>query len=396
MGPSRYVVWQKLEGYSQLFHQSDMAISLKLNDTHRRLLILLRRNQPISRAALGKLSGLGSGTVTQITRDLLLAGLIKEGDRIRGGRGQPALPLMLDPAGALSFGVGMIPGRLRVVAIDFAGAVVDEAVAETSGNGPDAIAAIVAGQIDQICKKVRLHDRSRILGVGFALPGFFSDDHEHMHVVAEHATLRSNKLREAFSEALGLPCWIENDATAAAIAEFYLQGEGADSLVTLLINYGIGAGLVLDGQPFRGGFGNAGEVGAFFPLDRPRPSGTDLLQTLRGADVQVSSLSDIAYEGVKERAVCDAWADRAGEQLRALIGAAWSWLDPELVVVAGALPSDLLQEVVRRAAVKEAFDEHPHRPRPTVRASSVGSGVSAVGAAHIPLHEFTRPRNNNT
>lgn len=373
-----------------------MVSSLKLNDTHRRLLILLRRNQPISRAALGKLSGLGSGPVTQITRDLLLAGLITEGDRIRGGRGQPALPLMLDPAGALSFGVSLIPGRIRVVAIDFAGAIVDETVAQTSDNGPATIAGIVSGQIEQICKKVRLHDRNRILGVGFALPGFFSEDHERMHVVPEHATLRSNRLSETFSQHLGLSCWIENDATAAAIAEFYTQEEGADCLVTLLINYGIGGGLVLDGQPFRGGFGNAGEIGAFFPLDKPRPSGTDLLQRLGEAGVQVAALSDIAYAGDAERAVCDAWARRTGGQLRELIASAWSWLDPALVVIAGALPSDLLQEVVRQVAAEEAFNEHPHRPRPTVRASTIGSGVSAVGAAHIPLHEFTRLRVSNS
>lgn len=371
-----------------------MGVSLKLNDTHRRLLTLLRRHQPVSRAELGKLSRLGSGPVTQITRDLLLAGLIAEGERIRGGRGQPALPLMLNPAGALSFGVSMIPGKIRVVAIDFAGTILDEAVAETTDNGPATIAGIVSGQIEQICKKTRLHDRNRILGVGFALPGFFSEDHEHMHVVPEHAALRSDRLREAFAENLGLPCWIENDATAAAIAEFYLQGGSADCVVTLLINYGIGGGLVLDGQPFRGSFGNAGEIGAFFPLDKPRPSGTDLLKHLRDAGVHVSSLSDIAYEGEKERSVCDAWAERAGGQLRDLIASAWSWFDPELVVISGALPSGLLQEVVSKAAADEAFDQHPHRPRPIVRASIVGPAVAAVGAAHIPLHEFTRLKLN--
>lgn len=366
-----------------------MTFPLKLNETHRRLLNLIRRNQPVPRAALGKLAGLGSGPVTQITRDLLLAGLIREGERIRGGRGQPALPLMLDPSGALSFGVSMIPGKLRIVAIDFAGTVVEEAVARTADNGPETIASIAGEQIDQICRKVRLLDRNRILGVGFALPGFFFEDHEHMRVVDEHAAWRGTPLSEVFAKTLGLACWIENDATAAAIAEFYLQHENADCLITLLINYGIGGGLFIGGQPFRGGHGNAGEIGAFFPLDKPRPSGTDLLNELKARNVSVTSLSEVSYQSGLERDVCDVWAERAGTQLRELISQAWSWLDPELVVLAGSVPQALLEAVVRSISTDTIFAEYADRPHPVVRASSIGPGVAAVGAAHIPLHEFT-------
>ena len=366
-----------------------MAFPLKLNDSHRRLLALIRRNEPIPRAALGKLAGLGSGPVTQITRDLLLAGLVREGERIRGGRGQPALPLMLDPGGALSFGVSMIPGKLRIVAIDFAGSVVDEAVAPAPDNGPEAIAQIVSSHIDQTCKKVRLHDRDRILGVGFALPGFFFEDHDHMRVVDEHAAWRGEPLSDVFSRGLDLPCWIENDATAAVIAEFYRQEEGADCMIAFLINYGIGAGLVIGGHPFRGGHGNAGEIGAFFPLDKPRPSGTDLLEYLRAAGLEVSSLSDVTVADEAARAACFAWAKRGGGQLQELVASAWSWFDPELMVVSGSLPGELLQEVVESVSADTLFAEHPDRPSPRLRASRIGPSVAAVGAAHIPLHEFT-------
>jgi len=366
-----------------------MIASLKLNESHRRLIALIRRHQPVSRANLGKLAGLGSGPVTQLTRDLLLAGLIREGDRIRGGRGQPALPLTLDPAGALSFGVGMVPGKLRIVAIDFAGRVVEEAIAPTSNNAPATIAAIVAEHIDQMCKKVRLHDRSRILGVGFALPGFFFQDHAHVRMVDEHASWRSQPLSELFTRVLDLPCWIENDATAAAMAEYYQQDGHARSLVTLLVNYGIGGGLILDGQPFRGGHGNAGEVGAFYPLDRPRPSGTDLLRCLAAGGVELDGLTDIDAGDPRHMEICAAWCREAGAQLSPLIESAWSWLDPELIVVAGALPLAVLERLVEEIDAESAFAKHPDRPAPTLRASSAGAGVAAVGAAHAPLHAYS-------
>ncbi|MEL6530807.1 MAG: ROK family protein, partial [Pseudomonadota bacterium] len=270
-----------------------MPFPLKLNDSHRRIAMLIRQYQPVTRAQLARLADLGSGPITQVTRDLVLAGLVKEGERIKGGRGQPALPLMLDPSGTLSFGVGMIPGRLRIVAIDFAGEVIDEELAPASSNGPESIVAIVRASIDRICRKARLIDPDRILGVGFAVPGFFFADHAHVRTVEEHSTWRAENLQSLFSAELGHQCWVENDATAAAIAEYYRANAAPQSLITLLINYGIGAGLVLDGRAYRGRFGNAGEIGAFFPLDKPRPSGTDLIKFMREWGINVASLDQV-------------------------------------------------------------------------------------------------------
>jgi predicted NBD/HSP70 family sugar kinase len=65
---------------------------------------------------------------------------------------------------------------------------------------------------------------------------------------------------------------IVNEAAAMAEA-FSSEGRTARSLVLLLINYGIGAGVVIDGRPLRGAHGNVGEIGAYYPLGRPRPSG---------------------------------------------------------------------------------------------------------------------------
>lgn len=365
-----------------------MPFPLKLNDSHRRIAMLIRQHQPVTRAQLARLTGLGSGPITQVTRDLLLAGLVKQGARLKGGRGQPALPLMLDPSGTLSFGVGMIPGRLRIVAIDFAGSVIDEEFAPASSDGPASIVATVRASIERICRKVRLIDPDRILGVGFAVPGFFFADHAHVRTVEEHATWRAENLEAFFSRELGHPCWVENDATAAAIAEYYRLNAAPGALITLLINYGIGAGLVLNGRVFRGRFGNAGEIGAFFPLDRPRPSGTDLLRFMRGWDIGIDSLDQIDLNDSKHQAAAYAWAAQSSGQVRELIHSAWSWFDPEQIVLSGALPVAVLGKVVDHADLDRLFAQDRDRPRPEVVVSQIGANVSAIGAAHLPIHAF--------
>ena len=79
--------------------------------------MLIRQHQPVTRAQLARLTGLGSGPITQVTRDLLLAGLVRRARRSRAGGQPPAAHANRRNASALASGD---PRRLRIVAIDFA------------------------------------------------------------------------------------------------------------------------------------------------------------------------------------------------------------------------------------------------------------------------------------
>lgn len=365
-------------------------IALKLNDSHRRLLGVIRQERIVTRVELSRLVNMGSGPVTQITRDLLLSGLILEGDRLRGRRGQPALPLMLNPHGAISFGVSLSPGRIMTLAANFAGEVLGTRTTASADQLPEQVAEIVGVHIEEILKQRRFHDRSRIVGVGFALPGYFHRVHQHMEIVGQGASWSEPDLARTFAARLTLPCWLENDATAAAIGEYYQNGQRSQHcLVNILINYGIGAGLIINGQPFRGAFGNAGEIGAFFPLDRPRPSGTDLLAQIKAAGIDCASLADVTWDNADHARIGTAWAARAGEQLANLIASAWSWLDPDVIAICGAVPRELLQLLAASCAIESLLARQPSRPHPRVVASTQGPEVVAIGASHLPLHNAT-------
>lgn len=367
-----------------------MSTILKLNDTHRRLLSAIRQNQTITRVELSRLLAIGTGPVTQLTRELMLAGLIVEGDRLRGGRGQPALPLMLEPSGAISFGVSLSPGRVIALGVDFCGAIVAEREWKLTTQRPQDIAEEVERAIAEILKQKAMSDRSRVLGVGFALPGFFLADHQHMEVVGQSTSWSDIDLKEVFQAELGLPCWIENDATAAAIGEYYENGRQAKQcLVSILINYGIGAGLIINGHPFRGAFGNAGEIGSFFPLDAPRPSGNDLLATMRAAGITCDALHEFNWEDPDHARIGSAWAERSGAQIAELVATAWSWLDPDVITISGSIPGPLIERLVESFHVQGLFTRQPNRPNPALQASKRGAEVVAIGASHLPLHHAT-------
>jgi hypothetical protein len=368
-----------------------MMSRFRFSEPHRQVLEAIRRWQPVARAELGRRLGIASGPMSQLTRDLLKAGVIIEGDPLRGGRGQPSRPLSVNPAGGLSFGASLSPGMMRTVALDFAGTVIQERAQSIEDGAPERVAGLLSEHIAAITQTVRLDEPSRIVGVGLAVPGFFFQDSSKMRTVSEHAAWRQHDLKVWFQARLGLPVRIENDATAAAMAEaFSSEGRTARSLVLLLINYGIGAGVVIDGRPLRGAHGNVGEIGAYYPLGRPRPSGSDLLAYLAEKGMGEKSLERADFQTAGMDAVLRQWVDRAAPQLETVLESAWAWLDPDRLVIGGALPARLLQALAD-ALPTRLFALHPERPRPVIAASTLGPAVAAIGAACLPLHAVTHP-----
>jgi predicted transcriptional regulator len=83
---------------------------LELRGSQRLLLELIRRHAPVTRAELARLSGLTAGAITQQCRELMFLGLVVEGERNTGQRGQPSLPLRLNPGGGCAIGLSFSPG----------------------------------------------------------------------------------------------------------------------------------------------------------------------------------------------------------------------------------------------------------------------------------------------
>ena len=105
-------------------------------------------------------------------------------------------------------------------------------------------------------------------GVGAAIPG--SIDHTRGYVVdaSTFISLNDTPLRDMLQASLGVPVYIDNDANLAALAEHRLgAGRGHDHMIYACLATGIGGGLILNGQLYRGMHGMAGEIGHMFVSD---------------------------------------------------------------------------------------------------------------------------------
>lgn len=362
---------------------------MNLTNNQCAILQAIRRRGGMSRIEIANDIGVTNGAVTRLTRELILLGLLEDGDKPIGQRGQPAIPLKISPMGGISCGISFGQRSVEFAALDFSGKVLMLETIETSSIDPEVVTAISQKLISKALKH-RVRVTTRFLGLGVAVPAMFSAENSLLTSSA-FKTWQQPNIREIFSKKISCPVWFENTGTAAAMAE-YLAGSTVSARVSFVIylSEGIGGGLIIDGRPYRGAFGNACEISVKFPIKAgPRPSYADLRQSL-GLDtvgIELAKQIEMLWSQNDQRLVH--WSEHAALQVIELCSAIHSFFDPDMIVLAGRLPRSMLEHMGQR--VVEALEgEGRIQPTPKVIASELGSSITAVGAASIPTLNFVR------
>lgn len=157
----------------------------------------------------------------------------------------------------MTLAIGIDVGGTKVAAgvVDAAGTVLATARRRTPSRDPAHIADVVVEIVGQ------LRAEHEVSAVGIGAAGFV--DAERATVLfAPNLAWRNAPIREDLQQRLDLPVAVENDANAAAWGEYrFGAGEQEPDLIVLTIGTGIGAGVILNGELFRGRFGIAGEPG---------------------------------------------------------------------------------------------------------------------------------------
>lgn len=227
------------------------------------ILNLVRRFGPISQAELAQRSGLASSSVVNVTRSLLRWGLLRSIGTGPSTGGRPPTLLEVNPGAGYALGVNVRAVGIEVVLLDLAGDIVADTFLPGRAGDGSRVVATVREAVEQVLRLGSV-DPGRVLGVGVACPGAVQDG-RILAGTPEFPDWHAVPLADDLETALGLPVVIENNANLAALAEFRL-GIGRDdpncrSLVYIYADHGIGSGIVIDGQLWRGADGMAGEFG---------------------------------------------------------------------------------------------------------------------------------------
>src|SRR5262245_63175543 len=158
-------------------------------------------------------------------------------------------------------GVDLGGTKILAAVVDDGGRVQSRAQLLTAAqDGAGAVLARVAAAVRQACEAANV-DPTSVGGLCVAVPGPFEPETGVVHL-APNLGWRDQPVRAPLQAELGLPVWLENDVRAAVIAEHrHGAGRGRRDVLGVFVGTGIGGGLVLDDQVYRGSTYVAGEIG---------------------------------------------------------------------------------------------------------------------------------------
>lgn len=226
------------------------------------VLDLIRSARTVSRVELAVGSGLTGATITNVVRELIHDGLVIEVGRAESTGGKPRTLLRLNAEARYTVGVQVDRGSVVIVIVDLAGQLVARRALGGSGvKSPHETLVMIADHIVGLLESSGV-ERSRVLGVGLVSHG--PQDRLRGRVLIEQPTdgWRDYPITEDLERILQLPVILDNDATAAAIGEFWLGGVHPSSTYgAIYMASGIGGGVVVEGEPYRGASSNGVEIG---------------------------------------------------------------------------------------------------------------------------------------
>jgi predicted NBD/HSP70 family sugar kinase/biotin operon repressor len=369
-----------------------------------RVVEALRERGTASRAEIARHTGLSRSTVSSLVADLQAHGLVvdhPDSETLPSmPTGRPPTLLALDHSVGAVLGIDFGHDRVLAAVSDLSRTILAETVrdADVDNRAEDAL-DLGAELVEDLLEEVGL-DRADVIGVGVALSGPIDHQRGAVHETSILPGWAGLEVVAEMSRRLGgLPVHLDNDANLGALAEVTLgAGREARNALYVMISSGIGAGLIIDGRPYRGNRGMAGEIGHVLvdetgPICRcgnrgcletyvSGPALAELLRSSRGSELTVNEIVRLAHQGDAgcSRAIAD-----AGRVLGRVVAAICNIFNPEMVVVGGDLgeAGDLLLDPMREAVGRYAIA--PAAADAKVVAGELGERAQVLGALALAI-----------
>jgi glucokinase-like ROK family protein len=386
---------------------ADLRYMRELN--HRLVLNSVREQGPIARVDIARHVGLSRTAVSNLIEILLREGLVYEGmpRSAAPSGGRRAILVHFKADAGYVVGVDMGRSHLTMLLTDLAA----RRVAHTSGafdvdQGPAVGLPLVIHEVRRFLERHAV-TWDQVVGVGMGMPGPM-DARLHRTVAPPRMPGWDGvDVRGALRRELGVPVFIDNDANLGALGESrYGAGVGVRDLIYVKIGSGIGGGLVMGGELYRGSAGSAGEIGhvsvredgplcdcgnrgcleamASAPVivDDARRALDPKSPLAARADLDVADVVRAALEG---DCACREAIQRAGEHIGVVLAGLLNVINPSLILLDGAVAraGDILLDPIRRTVGARSFSVASAHTQ--IRSGSLGADAIALGGVALVI-----------
>lgn len=365
------------------------------------LLNVIKTEGEISRVALAHMTGLSAATVTTITGQLILEGLVFEKATGDSTGGRPPIMLAVNPRGGFVIGIKLMEGKVVGAITDLNATILAKDAIDLLDTQVDTSVDTLVSLVNRLVQSAGIK-KKQLMGVGVGLAGVV-DFHEG--IVRQNPIFgwKNILLRDLLENRLRVPVYIDNDVNTLTLSERWLEpGQAEDNFIVITLGRGIGMGIVIDGQIYRGKGGGAGEFGHILvdPNGRKCDCGrVGCLETLLSDRVLVE---DAQHEVDPKIVDIDGLIDKvktgdqkaakiltkAGNLLGMQIANLVNLFDPKLIIISG---EGIRMGDVFFSAVRSSFAESvmPGLAQDTeIRVNSWGDDIWALGAASLVIAEI--------
>ncbi len=365
------------------------------------LLNAIKTNGEVSRVCLAQMTGLSPATVTSITGRLIQEDLVFEKTTGDSTGGRRPIMLALNPRGGFVIGIKLMEGHAVGALTDLnANILAKDTIGLADTQFETSISALI-GLVSHLVQSSGISAK-RLMGLGVGLAGVVDFAHG---IVKQNPFFgwKDLPLGDRLEARLHVPVYLDNDVNTLTLSEKWLsRGRLEDNFIVITVGRGIGMGIVIKGELYRGRGGGAGEFGhiSVDPSGPPCDCGKrGCLESLvsdralveearRVVSPEISDLDDlIRRAGDGDAASARILAD-AGRLLGRQIANLANIFDPKLIIISG--------EGVRMGdpffgPVRSAFKECVMSGLADdieIRVNSWGDDIWALGAASLVIAEI--------
>ena len=381
----------------------DQRLARKYNSAT--ILDHLRLHAPVSRAGLAEYTGLTRSTVSRIIDQLQAENLVHEVGSRQDKVGRPGTMIELNPSGGTAVGVEIGVDFVSVILTNFLAQILWREHVSLPDESDVRSYLREAEKMIYSALQVSKAGGFQPLGIGVGVWGLVDIEKGEVRF-APNLKWRDVPLRQLWEGRFGLTVFVENDANAAAMGEYYLgAAKNVDDFIYINTGIGLGGGIINAGKLFRGWNGYAGEIG-HMTLD---PEGEACMCGKRGCwETQVGSRvavhnykirtgREVSFEELVQllRADDPTCIDIFSKMALALgigIGSLVNIFYPRCIVVGGALNQvfDLVLPIARDTFAKNSL----FQPQQDIKIvpSKLGPDSCVLGCVALVLDEVIRQR----
>lgn len=315
------------------------------------ILQMIRSGQVSTRRELLELTGLSRSTLTQRLSQLYAAGYLRSEGHRANNIGRPSGILTFDETGKRILAADLGATHARMALTDAAGSEIAETTMELPiDTGPHKVLGVVRRTFREMLDQAAC-DLKDVCGIGVGLPGPVDFETGRVRNPPIMPGWHDYPIQQNLADAFGTPVFVDNDANLMGLGEQRLRYPDVESLLFVKVGTGIGAGIILRGEPERGFTGGTGDIGHIRmrgPTDDAAPcacggsgclavyaSGGALARRLTAEGIPARTARDVVALVKAGRAEAISMVGIAGRLLGEVLATAIALLNPSALVIGG-------------------------------------------------------------